>query len=108
MRSVERRGWFDRKNSSTERSGGGRWLGGDLTFKKRGPFRGVGKPLGDRDILSVCSYVVFTILITVYYYYYYFKRRSIKLNYGAASLKLVHSSLHGSDRPSWFALYICV
>lgn len=98
------------KTACTERSGGGRWLGGDLTFKKRGPFQGVGKPLGDGDILSVCSYVVvFTILITVYYYYYYyFRRRSIKLNYGVASLKLVHSSLHGSDRLSWFALYICV
>lgn len=51
--------------------------------------------------------VVFTIPIIIYYYYV-FKRRSIKLNYGVGSLKLVHFSLHGSDMVSWFAPYICV
>lgn len=75
----------------------GRRLGGDLTFKKGGPFQVVGKPLGDTDILNICSFVVvFIIPITVYndyndYYYHYFKRGSIKLNYGIISLKLVHS-----------------
>lgn len=103
----EERLLWPEKTACTERLRG-RQLRRDLTCKKRGFFQVVSKPFGDGDSVSVCGYVVVFTIPIIIYYYYVFKRRSIKLNYGVGSLKLVHFSLHGSDMVSWFALYVCV
>lgn len=61
----------------------------------------VGKPFGDRDILNICGLVVVVVpTMSIIVYYYYFKRESIKLNYGFASLKHVHSLLDRSEMVS--------
>lgn len=61
----------------------------------------VGKPFGDRDILNICSFGGSCCsTMSIIAYYYYFKRESIKLNYGFASLKHVHSLLDRSEMVS--------
>lgn len=50
-------------------------LGGKAGAGRRPHIRVVAKPLGGRDILNICGFVVVAVLImTIKVYYYYFKR----------------------------------